>query len=220
MLVLLGIISQPDNDGNLRPVVMFSHTFKAHEVNWSAHDKELFAIVHAFDHYRHFLEGVKNPVKVYSDHRALSHFMTTTDLSRKDRHRRWAEILMPHRFTIEYRPGQANKVADGPSRYNFDDVHYEDFPLLPPSRFSEKALEIGTIDCVITHLGQNEPLCLGLQWLRQVNPKLVELLQNLGGEEPAPLIAASENGNLYQPKSKNKGDILMEIINVEEEKPS
>lgn len=160
---------------------MFSHTFKAHEVNWSAHDKELFAIVHAFDHYRHFLEGVKNPVKVYSDHRALSHFMTTTDLSRKDRHRRWAEILMPHRFTIEYRPGQANKVADGPSRYNFDDVHYEDFPLLPPSRFSEKALEIGTIDCVITHLGQNEPLCLGLQWLRQVNPKLVELLQNLGG---------------------------------------
>lgn len=135
-----GIISQPDADGSLRPVTMFSHTFKAHEVNWSAHDKELYAIVHAFDHYRHFLEGVKNLIKVYSDHRALSHFMTTTDLSRKDRHRRWAEILMPHRFVIEYRPGKTNEVADGLSRYNFDDVHYENFPLLPPSRFSEKAL--------------------------------------------------------------------------------
>lgn len=56
---------------------------------------------------------------------------------RKDRHRRWAEILMPHRFVIEYRPGQTNEVADGLSRYNFDDVHYENFPLLPPSRFSQ-----------------------------------------------------------------------------------
>lgn len=41
----------------------------------------------------------------------------------------------------KYRPGHTNEVADGLSRYNFDDVHYENFPLLPPSRFSEKALK-------------------------------------------------------------------------------
>lgn len=59
------IISQPDENGDLRPVLMFSHTFTAHEINWSAHDKELFAIVYAFDRYRHFLEGTRNPSRSF-----------------------------------------------------------------------------------------------------------------------------------------------------------
>jgi hypothetical protein len=36
---------------------MFSHKFKDHEKNWPVHDKELFAIVYAFERYRHFLRG-------------------------------------------------------------------------------------------------------------------------------------------------------------------
>jgi hypothetical protein len=136
-----GIISQFDENGDLRPVLMFSHTFTPEQMNWPAHDKELYAIVFAFTRYRHFLDGRPKPVDVYSDHQALSKFMTTTDISKKDRHRRWAEELAQHSFIIQYRPGLENIVADALSRYNFGDAHFENFPLLPRSRFSEKALK-------------------------------------------------------------------------------
>lgn len=41
----------------------------------------------------------------------------------------------------------------------------------------------GEVPCIVTHLGPSEPVCLGIQWLRQVNPKIIELLQNTGGGE-------------------------------------
>lgn len=136
-----GVISQKDDHGDLRPVLMFSHTFTPEQMNWPAHDKELYAIVFAFTRYRHFLQGHPTPVDVFSDHQALAKFMTTTDLSKKDRHRRWAETLSEFNFLIQYRPGRDNIVADALSRYNLGDGTFENFPLLPRSRFSEKALK-------------------------------------------------------------------------------
>jgi hypothetical protein len=136
-----GVISQKDDNGDLRPVLMFSHTFTDEQKNWPAHDKELYAIVFGFDRYRHFLQTRSNPVEVYSDHRALSHFMTTTDLSRKDRHRRWADLLSQFNFQIQYRPGSDNTVPDALSRYNLGEGNFENLPLLPSWRFSTKALK-------------------------------------------------------------------------------
>jgi hypothetical protein len=83
-----GVISQDGPDGVRRPVVMFSHKFKDHEKNWPVHDKELFAIVYAFDRYRHLLRG-KFVVEVTTDHRNLAKFMTTTKLT--GRLTRWWE---------------------------------------------------------------------------------------------------------------------------------
>jgi len=136
-----GVISQKDNNGDLRPVLMYSHTFTDEQKNWPAHDKELYAIVFGFDRYRHFLQTRQSPVEVYSDHRALSHFMTTTDLSRKDRHRRWADLLSQFNFRIQYRPGSNNTVPDALSRYNLGEGNFENLPLLPSWRFSTKALK-------------------------------------------------------------------------------
>lgn len=136
-----GIISQKDDNGDLRPVLMYSHTFTTEQMNWPAHDKELYAIVFGMDRYRHFLQTRKDTVQVFSDHRALAHFMTTTDLSKKDRHRRWADLLSQFNFQIQYRPGSDNVVADTLSRYNLGEGNFENIPLLPSWRFSEKALK-------------------------------------------------------------------------------
>lgn len=147
-----GVISQKDDNGDLRPVLMFSHTFTDEQKNWPAHDKELYAIVFGFDRYRHFLQTRAHPVEVYSDHRALSHFMTTTDLSRKDRHRRWADLLSQFNFQIQYRPGSDNTVPDALSRYNLGEGNFENLPLLPSWRFSQKALKsLDHVDPVPPH---------------------------------------------------------------------
>lgn len=122
---------------------MFHHKFKNHEKGWDAHDQELYPIVFAFDHYRHFLAAAKFPVEVYSDHRNLAKFMFSTHLlkSHDGRLARWWQKLSGANFTIHYRTGETNVVADFLSRYGYEDTAALDSKiLLPASRFSDKAL--------------------------------------------------------------------------------
>jgi hypothetical protein len=138
-----GVISQPGPDGKLRPVIMFHHKFKSHEKNWDIHDKELWAIVYAFDHFRHFLTtSPDQPISVITDHRNLAKFMFTTDLlkSHDGRLARWWTQLSGFNFRIEYRPGSENVVSDFLSRYQQDASDPEGLVLLPAHRFSTKAL--------------------------------------------------------------------------------
>jgi hypothetical protein len=137
-----GVISQPGPDGRLRPIIMFHHKFSGHEVNWDIHDKELFAIVYAFDKFRHFLAQPRFTVSVISDHRNLSKFMISTDLlkSHDGRLARWWQTLSEANFRIEYRTGEENVVADFLSRYQQDVPPPTGHVLLPRHRFSQKAL--------------------------------------------------------------------------------
>jgi hypothetical protein len=140
-----GCISQLHPDGHWRPILFFHHKFKEHEKNWDIHDKELYAIVYAFDRFRHYLacRPGSQPVRVFSDHRNLAKFMFTTDLlkSHDGRLGRWWSELADKDFTIEYRTGTDNPVADFLSRYGYDDSAALDArQLLPAHRFSPKAL--------------------------------------------------------------------------------
>jgi hypothetical protein len=83
------------------------------ERNYDTHDGELLAVVEAFKHWRHYLEGATHEVTLFTDHHNLEGFMTTKTLSR--RQARWAEWLASFHFTITHRPGRSNP-ADGPSR--------------------------------------------------------------------------------------------------------
>ena len=88
------------------------------ECNYPIHDKELLAIIRAFEEYRAELEGLANPTQVYSDHKALEYFMTTKNLS--TRQARWAELLSRYHFKIIYRAGKANQKADALTRREED----------------------------------------------------------------------------------------------------
>lgn len=122
---------------------MFHHKFHSHEPNWDIHDKELWAIVYAFDHYRQFLSGNTHPVDVISDHRNLAKFMFSIKLlkSHDGRLGRWWETLSQNNFVIRYREGGLNMVADFLSRSQQDAPTADDgLVLLPAKRFSAKAL--------------------------------------------------------------------------------
>ncbi|ERF69956.1 hypothetical protein EPUS_08767 [Endocarpon pusillum Z07020] len=107
-------ISQPDDEGRLRPVAFYSRKMIPAELNYEIHDKELLAIVTAFDEWRVYLEGSKYPVKVYTDHKNLLYFTTTKELNR--RQVRWSETLSRYNFEISYRKGNDNAKADALSR--------------------------------------------------------------------------------------------------------
>lgn len=145
-----GVISQLSN-GKYRPILMYSHKFQDAETRYSVAEKELYAIVFAIKRYPYFLHA-KTPLKVYTDHRNLARFLFTTKLT--SRLGRWYDDIRSSGidFTIEYRPGMENTVADALSRYqkdaSADGPAYA--PLLPRHRFSPKALQ--DIDQVIAEI--------------------------------------------------------------------
>jgi reverse transcriptase-like protein/integrase-like protein len=109
--VTAGVLSQMHN-GELRPVAFFSKKMSPAECNYMIYDKELLAIIRSFETWRPELASVdpENPVKVYTDHRNLEHFMTTKQLNR--RQARWAEFLSEFNFKIMYRPGKNGQKPD------------------------------------------------------------------------------------------------------------
>ena len=71
--------------GILQPVAFFLKKMNPAECNYEIYDKELLAIVRAFEEWRPKLAGTdpKQPVKVLSDYKNLKYFMSTKQLNRR-----------------------------------------------------------------------------------------------------------------------------------------
>jgi hypothetical protein len=116
--VSAGILSQYDDEGVLQPIAYFSRKHTPAECNYEIYDKELMAIVRAFENWRPELEGSAHPIDVVTDHKNLEYFTTTKLLSR--RQARWAEFLSRFDFQIRYRPGKQGGKPDALTRRTAD----------------------------------------------------------------------------------------------------
>jgi len=105
-----GILSQYDDNGVLHPVAFYSKKHSPAECNYEIYDKELMAIVRAFEEWRPHLEGSRHPIQVLSDHKNLEYFMSMKLLNRLQA--RWSEFLSHFDFRIMYRPGKAGGKPD------------------------------------------------------------------------------------------------------------
>lgn len=113
-----GILSQYDEEGILHPIAYFSKKHNPAECNYEIYDKELMAIVRAFEEWRPELEGSSLPIDVITDHKNLEYFMSTKQLSR--RQARWSEFLSRFNYRITYRPGKAGGKPDALTRRSGD----------------------------------------------------------------------------------------------------
>jgi len=101
-----------------------SKTYTAAQTKYSAGEKELLAIVNSIEHFHYFLYG--RHFRVYSDHMPLTFLLKKSNPSK--RLERWIEKLSAYSFTIFYKPGKENVVADALSRM-YDDE--ENIPIAP-----------------------------------------------------------------------------------------
>ena len=69
--VLGAVLSQRQPDGEIKPVAFLSQKLSSAECNYEIYDKELLAIVRAFDEWRPELAGTLEPIQVLTDHQAL-----------------------------------------------------------------------------------------------------------------------------------------------------
>jgi hypothetical protein len=108
-----GVLSQRFPEGDslvLHLVACYSRKLTPAECNYSIGDKDLLAIVIAFEEWRPHLLGAEKPVLVLIDHNNLQGFLTKKLLNR--RQACWALELSEYNFKIVYRPGSKNAKAD------------------------------------------------------------------------------------------------------------
>ncbi|KAK9003508.1 hypothetical protein V6N11_061067 [Hibiscus sabdariffa] len=94
------------------PIYYASKTLNDAQVNYTTTEKELLAIIFAFDKFRSYLIGAK--VMVYTDHSAIKYLLSKKDA--KPRLIRWILLLQEFDVEIIDRKGTENQVADHLSR--------------------------------------------------------------------------------------------------------
>jgi hypothetical protein len=108
------ILSQFGIDGLLHPVAFYSQKLTSAEINYQVYDKELLAIITAFEQWRPYLVGAQHRVQVLTNHKNLLYFTTTRTLNR--RQACWSIFLADFDFEIQYQPGTQQGKADALSR--------------------------------------------------------------------------------------------------------
>ena len=115
----LGAVLLQGPPGDQKPVVFLSRKLFPREVRYSTVEKEGLAIKWALDSLKYYL--MDKDFVLETDHRALQWLDSMKDTN--SRVTRWYLSLQPFRYSIKYRAGPDNVVADYLSRVYEDDVH-------------------------------------------------------------------------------------------------
>jgi len=95
-------------------VAFYSKSLSPVERNYEIHDKEMLAIIQALEEWRHFLEGARHLVEIWTDHKNLEYFMTAKKLNRRQAW--WSLYLARFDFKLVHRPGRSMGKPDALSR--------------------------------------------------------------------------------------------------------
>ena len=106
-------LMQWDGNGAERVIAYQSRQLQAAERNYPVHDKELLAMKYALAKFRIYLLGDRS-FTVYTDHASLRTAVNSPHLSQ--RMARWLSFFAEYNFSVEYKPGRLNVVADALSR--------------------------------------------------------------------------------------------------------
>jgi len=104
------VLSQKAEDKKHHPVAFYSKSMTPAERNYGILDKEALPIIKGLQHWRHWLEGTKEPIRIITDHRNLEYFKNPRPLNQQQL--RWLEQLTHYNYKIAYRPRDKNCAAD------------------------------------------------------------------------------------------------------------
>jgi len=123
-------------------VAFYSKSLSPVERNYEIHDKEMLAIIQALEEWKHFLEGARHLVEIWTDHKNLEYFMTAKKLNRRQAW--WSLYLARFDFKLVHRPGRSMGKPDALSRrpdHSKGASDNEDVILLRPELIAVRALE-------------------------------------------------------------------------------
>ncbi|XP_024005602.1 uncharacterized protein LOC112082241, partial [Eutrema salsugineum] len=113
----VGAVLGQKKDKKLHVIYYASRTLDSAQEKYATTEKEMLAIVFAFDKFRSYLVGSK--VIVYTDHAALRYLMTKKDA--KPRLLRWVLLLQEFDMEVLDKKGIENGAADHLSRLRIEE---------------------------------------------------------------------------------------------------
>ncbi|GJX43463.1 reverse transcriptase domain-containing protein [Tanacetum coccineum] len=130
---------------HFRPIHYASKTMTEAETNYTTTEKEMLAVVYAFEKFRSYL--IMNKSVVYTDHSALKYLFNKKDA--KARLLRWVLLLQEFDFSVIDTKGAENYAADHLSRLEnpYENVFY-------PKEINE-TFPLETLNTVTSHDNQN-----------------------------------------------------------------
>ncbi|GJW43103.1 reverse transcriptase domain-containing protein [Tanacetum coccineum] len=132
---------------HFRPIHYASKTMTEAESNYTTTEKEMLAVVYAFEKFRSYL--IMNKSVVYTDHSALKYLFNKKDA--KARLLRWVLLLQEFDFSVIDTKGAKNYVADHLSRL---ENPYEN--VFDPKEINE-TFPLETLNTVTSHDNQSTP---------------------------------------------------------------
>ncbi|GKB71404.1 reverse transcriptase domain-containing protein [Tanacetum coccineum] len=104
----IGAVLEQRIEKHFRPIHYASKTMTEAETNYTTTEKEMLAVVYAFEKFRSYL--IMNKSVVYTDHSALKYLFNKKDA--KDRFLRWILLLQEFDFKVIDTKGAENYAAD------------------------------------------------------------------------------------------------------------
>jgi hypothetical protein len=109
------VLSQQNVDDNAwHPVAFLSKALNPVEQNYKIHDSEMLAIVRGLEEWRHYLEGARHPVEIWTGRKNLKYFRVAQKLHRQQA--RWSLYIFCFDFILHHKPGQSMGKPDALSR--------------------------------------------------------------------------------------------------------
>ncbi|XP_043807599.1 uncharacterized protein LOC110608432 isoform X2 [Manihot esculenta] len=205
-----------------KPVAFFSRALATRHTKLPAYERELIGLVKAIKHWQSYLWGKKFLVR--TDHYTLKFLLEQRSLSSSQQY--WVSKLLPFDFTVEYKAGKSNIVANALSRRDsdqpcflalsmpqldlFDDIRQEQQPLVPFAILGQRCRS-GKQE-VLVHWSQSSPADSSWENVQDLLARfpdftLADKLPNgAGSTVTRPLQVYTRNQQKHQPRV-----MLMEV---------
>ncbi|CAM8880687.1 unnamed protein product [Rhodiola kirilowii] len=134
----IGVVLGQRVDKELHAIHYTSKVLNGAQLNYSTTEKELLAIVYAFDKFHSYLVGSKTIV--FTDHAAIKYLLSKKDS--KPRLIRWILLLQEFDIEIKDKKGVENLVADHLSRLKGIEELKEDTSLVDDAFIGEKLMRV------------------------------------------------------------------------------